>query len=378
MSVYSISGTDNHQANISIQDQFLMSLPFNPQELRIDSEFQNLIPALSEEERSQLEANIKEFGCLDPIVIWEGTSIILDGHNRYEICTRNQISYKVVEIHMVSRDAAICWIVNNQLGRRNITSFVASYLRGKRYLHLKGNRQDNLKQNLPKCRFCTSVEESNDKAKILADEYKVSIRTIKNDAKLTQALDTLAVELGEEVKSSILDRTTKLTKTEILHLAKVANEQGKPLLKKIFHNKVNNVDIVQQIKDKQRIPNPRNVGEVCQILPKGDPDLKQYSRCWCIINSVNLYSCAVKMWKVDLPTVKPENLEPTYTVSEKDASRNHQRIRQLADKVYVFGELTHIAVLEAFSKIKDPAILTPEQERILSFLEEEYSISHSG
>ncbi len=114
-------------------------------------EFKNLIPPLSEEEKSQLEANLKEFGCLDPLIVWQwqGQSILLDGHNRYEICTREHISYKIVEIEIASREAAICWIANHQLGRRNITPEVASYLRGKRYLNLKGDRNHNLKQNSP-------------------------------------------------------------------------------------------------------------------------------------------------------------------------------------------------------------------------------------
>ncbi|WP_414624396.1 hypothetical protein [Calothrix sp. CCY 0018] len=347
--------------------------------LQIDSEFKNLIPPLSVEEKLQLEANLKEFGCIDPLVVWKDKSILLDGHNRYDLCTKNQISYKIVEIDMVSRDAAICWIVNNQLGRRNTTPEVASYLRGKRYLHLRGNREDNLKQNSSKCKTCTSEEEvedaiSMDKAKSLAAEYKVSPRTIKNDAKLSQALDCLGDALGEKVKHSILSRSPKMTKEDILSLAQVVHTQGSTVAQQIFDNKQGKTSIVQQIKDKQRVPNPRIVGEVCQIISKGDPDLKQYSGCWCIINAVNLHSCAIRMWKMDLPTVKPENLEPIYTASEEIADRNSQRIRRLADKVYRSGETTHIAVLEALSRIHDPASLTTQQERILSFLEGEYDL----
>ncbi|MGB6298683.1 MAG: hypothetical protein WBF90_21215 [Rivularia sp. (in: cyanobacteria)] len=370
----------NLTSTIPDEQQNLQLIPPSfSRELQIDSEFQNLIPPLSVEEKLQLEANLKEFGCIDPLVVWKGKSILLDGHNRYEICTLNQIQYKIVEIDMVSKDAAICWIVNNQLGRRNTTPEVASYLRGKRYMHLKGNREDNLKQNSPKCKSCTSGEEltnaiSIDKAKSLAAEYKVSPRTIKSDAKLSQALDILADALGEKVKHSILSRSPKMTKEDILSLAEVAHTQGSTFAQQIFDNKRGNTSIVQQIKDKQRVPNPRIVGEVCQIISKGDPDLKQYSRCWCIINAVNLHSCAIRMWKMDLPTVKPENLEPIYTASEEIAAQNCQRIRRLADKVYMSGETTHIAVLEALSRIHDPANLTSKQERILSFLESEYDL----
>jgi hypothetical protein len=47
---------------------------------------------------------------------------ILDGHNRYEICTRLNIDFDIVVAEEVSTRAdAIQWIGANQLGRRNLT-----------------------------------------------------------------------------------------------------------------------------------------------------------------------------------------------------------------------------------------------------------------
>ncbi len=337
----------------------------------IDPEFKNLIPPLSEEEKSQLEANLKEFGCLDPLIVWQHHNILLDGHNRYEICTRERIPYKVVEIEIASREAAICWIANNQLGRRNITPEVGSYLRGKRYLNLKGDRNHNLKQNSPNGNNFLSV----DVAQSLAQQYKVTGRTIRNDAQFTNALDTLAQSLGEELKHSILARNSGLTKKDILSLAKVVDQEGKESAQKLLRSKQNKSDIVQQIKDKQRVPNPHHVGEVCRIMPKYEPDLRQFSGCWCIVCQINPHSCSIKTWKVDLETVKPEHLERAYAASEDAASQNCIRLRHIASKVESDYEPTHEAVLEVLGKVHDPSNLTPQQERILAFLEAEYSIS---
>ena len=55
-------------------------------ELKVDAEFKALIPPLRLDERSELEASIEVDGCRDPLTVWDGT--IIDGHNRYEICTR--------------------------------------------------------------------------------------------------------------------------------------------------------------------------------------------------------------------------------------------------------------------------------------------------
>ena len=86
---------------------------------RIDPEFKTLIPPLSPEEYGQLEQNILTHGCRDPITLWRG--IIIDGHNRFEICTGHGIEYKTIQLRFPSRDAAKVWVLENQLGRRNLT-----------------------------------------------------------------------------------------------------------------------------------------------------------------------------------------------------------------------------------------------------------------
>ena len=94
--------------------------------LKIDSALATLIPALTDEERAQLEANLKRDGCLDPVKVWRrgGDDVLLDGHNRVEICDRNNIMYEIVTVHDVKTlDDARRWVILNQFGRRNLTTF---------------------------------------------------------------------------------------------------------------------------------------------------------------------------------------------------------------------------------------------------------------
>jgi len=109
------------------------------QQITIDPEFQALIPPLSAEERAQLEANLLADGCRDPLVVWRAretdqerdiaaTYVLIDGHNRYEICTRNGVDFDTQEIDFDSRDDAILWIVRNQFGRRNLSDYVRAQL----------------------------------------------------------------------------------------------------------------------------------------------------------------------------------------------------------------------------------------------------------
>jgi hypothetical protein len=87
--------------------------------LVIDPEFKNLIPPLTTEEYKQLEENLIKEGCRDALVVWNG--ILVDGHNRYEICSQNNITYKIETKGFENRGEVKEWIIRNQFGRRNIT-----------------------------------------------------------------------------------------------------------------------------------------------------------------------------------------------------------------------------------------------------------------
>ena len=87
--------------------------------LIINENLKNLIPPLMEEEFLQLEDNIIEDGCREALTVWNGT--IVDGHNRYDICTRLNIPFNIKEKHFEDDTAVRIWMRNNQMGRRNLT-----------------------------------------------------------------------------------------------------------------------------------------------------------------------------------------------------------------------------------------------------------------
>ena len=70
--------------------------------LEVDPEFKALIRPLRKDEYLQLEVNLSIDGCRDPIITWN--NIIIDGHNRYEICNRLHIPYAVREMPFENRE----------------------------------------------------------------------------------------------------------------------------------------------------------------------------------------------------------------------------------------------------------------------------------
>ena len=92
----------------------------NTDELKIDNEFASLISPLTEDEYSRLEKSIIAEGCREPIITWN--SIIVDGHNRYKICTANSIAFQTVQKDFASRDKVMLWMIQNQLGSATLTT----------------------------------------------------------------------------------------------------------------------------------------------------------------------------------------------------------------------------------------------------------------
>lgn len=180
-------------------------------QIRIDDELHALIPPLSDQELAQLQVNLMRDGCLDPLIVWMETGIILDGRNRKEICDKHGIGYRITEISLPDREAAQDWIDAHQLGRRNLTPEQASLFRGRRYERLKkghggGRKVDgNLTQktapefkNTQKSPRNTNEFSSGQNvhlkpktAESLAAEHGVNERTMRRDGQFVRAVEKL-------------------------------------------------------------------------------------------------------------------------------------------------------------------------------------------
>jgi len=85
----------------------------------INEEFARLIPPLSGEELEKLEQSLLNDGCLNPLIIWNNT--IIDGHHRYAICIKHNISFNVIEKPELETELDVkLWMINNQFSRRNL------------------------------------------------------------------------------------------------------------------------------------------------------------------------------------------------------------------------------------------------------------------
>ena len=201
-------------------------------QLLINPNFQNLIPPLSLEELSALEASIKQDGCRDPLVVWNNT--IIDGHHRYAICTKHGISFNTLEKEELETELDVkLWMINNQFSRRNLpteTRLVLAY-RFKEFEteRAKERKLANLKQFSEREKITeigqftdslpVGLREEDNKGKtleIIAQKAGVSRSTAEQyDAIQRKGTDEQKAEVAEG-KSSIKKVYTQIQKAERL------------------------------------------------------------------------------------------------------------------------------------------------------------------
>jgi len=108
---------------------------------KISNTFKALIPPLSAEERSGLEAQLLADGCRDALVTWNG--VLLDGHNRLEICKKHKLPFETSAVDLEDENSACIWIIQNQFARRNLAPFSRSELSFKLEPLLKKKAKEN-------------------------------------------------------------------------------------------------------------------------------------------------------------------------------------------------------------------------------------------
>lgn len=117
-------------------------------------ELKDFIEPLTEEEYETLETSILKEGVRDSIILWktEKGYAIVDGHNRFGICQKHNITnfpYTIKEFADI--DEVMLYMIAIQLGRRNISNLQRKYLLGMKYELNKvkgGNQYSTLEEEI--------------------------------------------------------------------------------------------------------------------------------------------------------------------------------------------------------------------------------------
>lgn len=215
-------------------------------ELSTTKQFEYLLPKLTNDERKALEESLRKEGCRDPIVTWHGT--IIDGHNRYSICKKHDIPFKVQEMdEFADEDAVKMWMINNQLSRRNLTDEQRERFIGILFNTGKKERGGARDNSGRKSKVQTEPlkkpgkeegDDTADMADMIAKQHGVSRSTAKRAGKYALAVDRISkVSPAAEAKIMSGEARSIINRSDIRDLAEAPEAEIQKVVKAIEKDK---------------------------------------------------------------------------------------------------------------------------------------------
>lgn len=239
-------------------------------QLRIDPEFRDKIPPLTEAEFQQLRENILADGeVYEPIAVWNG--IIVDGHNRWRIIQEHpKIPYKVKEMKFADKWAAFTWMYKNQLGRRNLTELQREEIIGLMYKARKKSHgaSDGFRGN-------QSVSSQNENLpvrtprtdEILGKELGINHSTVVRSEHFADGIELIRKENPEAARKVLMGEAA-VTKRLIRSVPKLPREEITKVVNSIIQGKEE--EEKSPSKEKSKLSEAR---KLCAEIRKASADM---------------------------------------------------------------------------------------------------------
>jgi hypothetical protein len=262
------------------------------QALIIDQEFRDLIPPPSAQEIENLEESLIREGCREPILIWDQT--IIDGHHRYEICSRLGIPFETRIMCFPSREDVISWICLNQLSRRNLSEEAYRYLIGKRYdaekvMNQRKNESGSNQYSGPAVSETEVIgtpqekrrkKEQNRTSVRLGTEYRIDHSTIESYGRFSRALDEVERK-APGFRRDVLSGAIRISKTKVDQMAEMPEEDVQELSERLHiqMRQSERVSLHESARIIERVTNPQPAAPEDPVIvtgikqmPEFDPD----------------------------------------------------------------------------------------------------------
>ena len=211
-------------------------------EIRINIDFENLIPKQTAEQFKQLEENIVKDGRVrNPLVVWKDHGILVDGHHRLRILKAHpEIPYTVIEQEFADEDAVKEWIITNALGTRNLTEADYTLLVASLY-KMRKNRHGNHAKRGTDGKYLSAQNEhiGEDTVRVseqLAKELGIGKETVKRAEQFADGLES-AEKVVPGVTEKVRSGELKAQKGEVRGWRKQTPEEIKKSVKEIEERK---------------------------------------------------------------------------------------------------------------------------------------------
>ena len=181
----------------------------------IDEEFQRLLPPLNEEQFCSLEESILEYGCMNPLVLWN--DILIDGFHRYRIVTEHGLPFNTINMKFNSRDEVIVFMIKIQIDRRNLTPMQLTYYRGLHY-NLEKKMHGDIERTSINPASGQNDHLQGSTANRLSEQYRISPRTIRRDGEIADVIIAIGKK-SPDTKTDILSGATRISRKQLREMS---------------------------------------------------------------------------------------------------------------------------------------------------------------
>ena len=205
-------------------------------DLHISERLRKLLPGLTPEEKKQLKANIESDGRVtEPIVYWNDgkRNVIVDGMHRWEIIRGTDIPCETesMPILVTSYEDVELWILNHQLGRRNVLDPSAiRAIRGELYNREKQPHGGDRKSPGSSAQF---AHLKSDAAAKVSGKAGVSAATVRRDGARVEALAGLtkaARKAAEKASDKDIRALSRLSESDQNSVARAVRVGQSPTI----------------------------------------------------------------------------------------------------------------------------------------------------
>ena len=208
-------------------------------DIKINIDFENLIPKQTAEQFKQLEENmVSEGRARNPLVIWQGHDTLVDGHHRLKILKAHpELKWSVVEQDFTDEDEVKEWIIKNALGTRNLTELQFTELIGRLQNMRKKRKGNTTSTRTQSGTYQKSQNATNgDTAEQVAKEIGVNRSTVFHAANFVDGLDA-AEAVVPGFKDAVLTGEVKAQKQEVAAMRKQTPDEIKKSVETIKERK---------------------------------------------------------------------------------------------------------------------------------------------
>ncbi len=201
----------------------------------VNEELKAYIDPLTPEEYESLERSLLAEGCRDALVLWG--DVLVDGHNRYGICTQHDIPFNTVQnTSFQTIEDVHLWMIDQHLGRRSVSDFQRGVLalRKKNILDTRKKTAPKIAkpaphppeaagETAPEQEDATSAEPALTSREAIAKAARISSATVTQIEKIQKSATP---ELVAAVKAGTISINTAATVASLPEEAQVAAAAG--------------------------------------------------------------------------------------------------------------------------------------------------------